>query len=193
MEPGLRERKKARTIHHVQEVAVRLFTEKGFDAVTVEQVAADAEVSPSTIYRYFGTKERLLIVDEFDDRALGGIVELLAPGASLPEVVRQAMHLIGDEHFVDERDMTMIRTRMILETPALRAAAGVRIAEITRDLAAELSRVQGYSQPAALAVVASLVGCILAALFTWYEAGGVRTYTSCIDEALDALGEVARP
>ena len=52
---GLRERKKAAAIRRIQEVAVAQFEEHGFDAVTIEQIAEHAEVSPSSIYRYFGT------------------------------------------------------------------------------------------------------------------------------------------
>lgn len=190
MEPGLRERKKARTMHHVQETALRLFTERGFDAVTIEEVAAVAEVSPSTIYRYFGTKEGLVILDEFDDAVVGGLLALLNTDMPLVALVRTAIAAIDGEHFVADRELTMVRSRMIFSTPALRAAGGMRVAELTGQMADQLSVVRGYPRAKALATVAALVGCVMAAMLAWYDADGDTTFTACMDEALKALDEL---
>ncbi|MCC9710570.1 TetR family transcriptional regulator [Streptomyces sp. MNU76] len=71
-ESGLRERKKRRMYENMSEVAIRLFLEKGFDAVSVAEVAAAAEISKPTIFRYFPTKEDLVlyrIADHEDETA----------------------------------------------------------------------------------------------------------------------------
>src|SRR5690349_17632351 len=71
-QPGLRERKKQRMYEHVSEVAIGLFLEKGFDAVSVAEVAAAAEISKPTLFRYFPAKEDLVlhrIVDHEDEAA----------------------------------------------------------------------------------------------------------------------------
>src|ERR1700756_2954703 len=67
---SLRERKKARTRASLREHALRLFREQGYQATTVEQIAAAAEVLPSTFFRYFPTKEDLVLQDDMDTRLL---------------------------------------------------------------------------------------------------------------------------
>jgi AcrR family transcriptional regulator len=90
---SLRERKKARTRASLREHALRLFREQGYQATTVEQIAAAAEVSPSTFFRYFPTKEDLVLQDDMDTRiaeALAGQPKELAPVAALRGAMREA-------------------------------------------------------------------------------------------------------
>src|SRR5215467_5528655 len=63
---GLRERKKAKTRAAIQQHALRLIQEQGYEATTIEQIAEAAEVSPSTFFRYFPTKEDVVLYDDLD-------------------------------------------------------------------------------------------------------------------------------
>src|SRR5580704_12068662 len=70
MQGGLRELKKARTRASIREHALRLFREQTYQGTTVEQIAAAAEVSPSTFFRYFPTKEDIVLQDDMDTRMI---------------------------------------------------------------------------------------------------------------------------
>src|SRR5690606_31082804 len=85
---GLRERRRRNAMRMIQERALDLFDERGFDAVTIEEVAAAAEVSPSSVYRYFGTKEGILVADEFDLMSQEELVDLLDPANPVEALLR---------------------------------------------------------------------------------------------------------
>jgi AcrR family transcriptional regulator len=90
---SLRERKKARTRASLREHALRLFREQGYHATTVEQIAAAAEVSPSTFFRYFPTKEDLVLQDDMDGRVIEAFARQppeLAPLAAIRAAMREA-------------------------------------------------------------------------------------------------------
>jgi AcrR family transcriptional regulator len=90
---SLRERKKARTRASLREHALRLFREQGYHATTVEQIAAAAEVSPSTFFRYFPTKEDLVLQDDMDGRVLEAFARQppeLPPLAAIRAAMREA-------------------------------------------------------------------------------------------------------
>jgi AcrR family transcriptional regulator len=117
---SLRERKKARTRASLREHALRLFREQGYQATTVEQIAAAAEVSPSTFFRYFPTKEDLVLQDDMDTR----MVEAFArqpPGLAPIPAVRAALRETWRSFTPDEWDLIREGGRLSMEVPEIRA------------------------------------------------------------------------
>ncbi|AMW11316.1 TetR family transcriptional regulator [Streptomyces qaidamensis] len=87
-DPGLRERKKQRMYETVSDIAVRLFMEKGFDAVSVAEVAAAAEISKPTLFRYFPAKEDLVLYRIADHEGEAARVVAAAEGAAVEALRR---------------------------------------------------------------------------------------------------------
>src|SRR5919112_2615380 len=81
---GLRERKKQRTRRLIADTARRLFAERGFEQVTVAEIAREAEVAPATVFNYFPTKEDLFYsrLEAFEDELLAAIRDR-PPGESI--------------------------------------------------------------------------------------------------------------
>ncbi|MFE8992004.1 TetR family transcriptional regulator [Streptomyces collinus] len=86
--PGLRERKKQRMYETVSDIAVRLFMEKGFDAVSVAEVAAAAEISKPTLFRYFPAKEDLVLYRIADHEGEAARVVAQAGGTAVEALRR---------------------------------------------------------------------------------------------------------
>lgn len=118
--PGLRERKKAKTRASIQAHALRLFAEQGYHGTTVEQIADAAEVSPSTFFRYFPTKEDVVLYDQFDPRL---IEAFLAQPAELRPVraVRRAMRQVYEQAPSEEMTREFQRHELARSVPELRA------------------------------------------------------------------------
>jgi AcrR family transcriptional regulator len=125
---GLRERKKARTRAAIREHALRLFRAQGYAATTVEQIAAAAEVSPSTFFRYFPTKEDVILRDDFDDRMFGAFRRQppsMSPVAALRAGIREGLASLTPAEWAEFREMTAFG----MSVPEVRARTMARAAE----------------------------------------------------------------
>src|SRR5690242_13508741 len=92
MPAGLRERKKERTRRTIRTEAMRLFKRQGYAETTVEQIAAAADISPSTFFRYFPSKEQVALTDDMDPIMLRAIEDQpleLSPLAAFRNAVTQ--------------------------------------------------------------------------------------------------------
>ena len=116
---GLRERKKERTRAEIERVAMRLFVERGFDAVTVDEIAAVAEVSHRTFYRYFSSKEDLVLRDvrEFLDEMRTALAQRPS-SESVIESIRAVILQLAQASEADA-DEDRQRVTLLLETPSL--------------------------------------------------------------------------
>lgn len=172
MAGSLRDRKRTATMHRIQEIAVDMFEHHSFDAVRIEQVAEAAEVSPSTIYRYFGTKEGLVLHDEHDDLLLGAVADALEEH-DLWTVADQALALIDHDHFRRDADLTLRRTKLWFDNPTLRAASFPAvdgwIDQLTRMVLA--SPHHDWEPDEARVVVAGLLWALVTAIECWYRGG----------------------
>jgi AcrR family transcriptional regulator len=92
--PGLRERKKQRTREALVEAAFELFGRKGFDATTVEDIAEAVEVSPRTFFRYFGTKEDV-VLSIMGDQSAAMLAAFEARPASEPVLTALRHAMVG--------------------------------------------------------------------------------------------------
>lgn len=119
---GLRERKKAKTMINVQKKALYLFNKQGYKSTTVEQIAEAADISPSTFFRYFATKEEVVILDLYDElliRSLEEQPEHLSPLQALKNAMLNGMDELTEEEIKEIRE----RNQLIMSIPELRAAS----------------------------------------------------------------------
>ncbi|HEY3821166.1 MAG TPA: TetR family transcriptional regulator [Polyangiaceae bacterium] len=156
-EPGLRERKKAKTRLLISGIATKMFQERGFDAVTVAEVAAAAEVSVATLFNYFETKEDLFF--DRDAEVLAAHVRFVRDrkkGESIPSAMRRAFHAS-----IDDASMHRFLTgggqflRTIEASSALRARARFALEQIeaalARTIAEETHAAKGDPTPRVVA------------------------------------------
>jgi AcrR family transcriptional regulator len=147
MAEGLRERKKQQTRQLIAEIARRRFAERGFEAVTVAEIAREAEVSEKTVFNYFPTKEDLVYwrLESFEQELLDTIRERGKGESTLTafgRFVRAPRGLLGvvDE---DAREQLAALTRTIAGSPALLARERQIFEGYTRSLAALLAKEAG--------------------------------------------------
>jgi AcrR family transcriptional regulator len=154
--PASREDRRAR----IEQTALELFRDRGFDRVTVEDVCAAAAVAPATFYRHFGTKDEVVFayLDDFT-AALGRAVDIGAPApgrARLPVVVMEfAAFLESQQDVLALRDQIVVGHARLLQ----------RTLSIQRDLeavlAAGLARLHGASAPTARDLLDAGVGMLV--------------------------------
>jgi AcrR family transcriptional regulator len=141
---GLRETKKLRTRQEIAEKAMGLFVKRGFDHVTVAEVAAAAEVSEKTVYNYFPTKEDLFF-DEVPDRerALVEAVQNRRPGESVAAALER-LQAAACGRMCSEGFATF--ARIIEESPALQAKELEVMARFTDALAGAIQSELGVHE-----------------------------------------------
>jgi AcrR family transcriptional regulator len=185
--PGLRERKKLAAMRRIQEVALDLFDERGFDNVTIEKIAEAAEVSPSSVYRYFGTKEQVILWDDFDVQFFDAADVELATKPPV-EAVRSALAEAMTRFYERNEALAQRKTKYAMEEPALRVA----MLEATDQFARRVAQGLKASDPPldefeAEVTAAALVWAMMAASRHWHENGYRTPIRDKLERALEMV------
>lgn len=185
---GLRERKKLRTRVAIRKATYRLIAEQGYDATTIEQIAEAAEVSPSTVFRYFATKEDIVLTDEYDPIMEASLRS--RPADEPPLLSVRVMMIESLSSFIDmESEELRQRTRLMVEVPAIRA----RMTETMSDTAKILSQVladrtgRSADDLQIRVFIAAVLGALREVTLYWGEQGQTGDLVAMINEALDTL------
>jgi AcrR family transcriptional regulator len=191
---GLRKRHKDRTSRQLRDAALRRFVRDGFDATSVDAIAADVEVSPRTFFRYYPTKASLVVtpyVEIFDRWEM--LVRAAPAGRRLVDVLRDASRMVTDAYDEDAEfwdrhheavtadpsiALRMLETQAGLQQRATRALADRLGLEPRRDL-----------RPAILAA-AAMAG-VGAAVAQWYAADQQGDRGALIDAAYEQIATAA--
>ncbi|WP_433717733.1 TetR family transcriptional regulator [Actinoplanes sp. CA-051413] len=185
---GLRERKKARTKAAIREHAMRLFHEQGYAATTVDQIAAAADVSPSTFFRYFPTKEDVVLTDDYDPlmvAALRAQPAELSPIEAIRRSVRELFAQLTDAQWQQERR----RQQLIASVPELRMRTQQQYADSITLLAEVVAERAGLPSDdfASRVVAGAVMGAALAANRGGKSMADGAVYFEDFDRALALL------
>ncbi len=185
---GLRARKKATIRRALQEHAFRLFLVNGYDATTVDAIAQAAGVSHMTFFRYFPTKEDVVLADDYDP-LLSELIAARPPDEPEIEALRHALREGFAHSSGPDGDALLRRTRLILHTPALRARLWEQQATTQQLFARALAARRGEDAPdlATRVVAAACLAAVTTALTIWVEGDGVDALPALVDRALATL------
>jgi len=192
MPPGLRELKKQRTRAAIQAAALDLISRQGYDATTCEQIAAAAEVSPATFFRYFPTKEDVVLTDDYDPLITFAVSTRPADENPLLAARRGMAHALAE---LDSDAMAVVRTRtaLLLSVPALRNRLQEQMSDTRSAFASAFAPRLGVASTdlQVQVLAAACAAAISVAVETW--ATGDRELAPTVDEALAALEQPSPP
>jgi AcrR family transcriptional regulator len=189
----LRERKRLEAMRRIQRVAIDRFDADGFDHVTIEEVAAASDVSPRSLYRYFGTKEQLVIWEPhdvadgplvLDDDAAGSPVD--AVGSLVLSTLVAGMN--------EDLDLVRRRMRLVFTTPSIEAALAVQAYGLAPGIAERIAPVLGRpsDDPDVQVHAHAFVGGMVGSLRSWFEGGFADTPEVVVGRPLAVLARGLR-
>ncbi|SDR95125.1 transcriptional regulator, TetR family [Paenibacillaceae bacterium GAS479] len=182
-----RERKKVMTKTYIQQCALSLFQERGYDKTTVEQIADAAGVSRRTFFRYFPTKEDVVLHDEYDPKIVEAFEAQpldLGPIEALRNAIQEVFAGLSDFELSAERE----RSRLISSVPELRAQLFNKLTQVMSWLAQALAKRLGRD-PDDFTIhmyIGAILGTIRAAELYSAEKSD-RNYLELVDDALSFL------
>jgi AcrR family transcriptional regulator len=185
MAESLRDRRRRRTAEAIVAGALELFQERGFERTTIDQIAAAADISRRTFFRYFADKEELFFAE--DERLLqviGDTLDQAPPGEPLLEVARRATRALA-AHSVADPERRLARERLIAATPALQARRLAKNLRWEQAIAARLVA-RGADEQEALLVPKLALACFQTAYERWVRDPG-RDLPGLVDESFAAL------
>ncbi|GGV36536.1 TetR family transcriptional regulator [Actinomadura cremea] len=161
---------------------MRLFLERGFDATTVAEVAAAADVSAMTVFRHFPTKESLVLEDDYDPVIADRVRSRPADEPVLRRIAASILDGLGE--VPPDPRLLLARTRLILRTPALRARLWENNHATQQIIVAALPGHDPFHvQVAADACLAAAT----AAMVRWADDEGRTDLRSLMAEALEVV------
>jgi AcrR family transcriptional regulator len=188
--PGLRERRKRLTAAELEAAALRLFGERGFDSVTVDDIAAEADVSRRTFFRYFASKEDVLLADH--QVQLSRLREAMAARPTdepvLTALRNALLSITGD--FDDRRERVILRGRIMRETPSLQARSLMLQKAWEDAMQAMVAHRLGVDPVRDLrpgVVAATALAAMRVAFNNWLNAGATGDLIALTAQALDLL------
>ena len=196
---SLRERKKLATRRVIRRVALELFAERGFSHVTVEDIAAAAEVSPRTFFNYFPSKEAVLFgadpgrAEEVRARLVHDL-----PGRSALEVLRAVLVDRAGRVAAELAELGTdparwaAQMKAVQADPQLRAAQAAHMAQVESSFATALAERLGtdpHRDPYPLLLASAALAVLRSTMAFWVAGGGTVPLEQLVAAAFDALAD----
>ena len=187
---GLRERKKVATRAALHEAALRLVAERGLDAVSVDDIAVRADVSPRTFFNYFSSKDDAVV--GLDPAAPQHLAEQFAgrPADESPVTALRAVHQDMATEMAEDRELWPLRMQVIDAHPVLISRLIAGFGESERLLAEAIAARTGarVGADAYPTLLASVQACVLrTALHRWLATDFTASLPALVDEAWELL------
>jgi AcrR family transcriptional regulator len=184
--PGLRERKKQKTKASIQREALRLFKKHGYEETTIEDIAAAAEISPSTFFNYFPTKEDVVIYDEYDPQVFAAL--LADTGKPLAESIRDGLEALAGV-FESDRDAIYERAKLSLEVPELRARTWEELEKAQNQFAAVIAARTGHAADdfQVRVIALAMVAAAFESALEWLKTGGKGSMLELFMSSMDLI------
>jgi AcrR family transcriptional regulator len=188
----VRERTRRAVRSELTQLAVDLFVEKGYDETTIDDLAAAAGMSKRTFFRYFASKEEL-VMGKYEVLGEQLAEDLAARPAGEPiwTSLRQMFGRVAEYFDSEARSAaTIAMENIVREHPALNASYLDRISRMQELVLAEARTRTGRDDPAdprPAAIVGAAFSCLIATWTTWLNADQAQPFGDLLDQAMGAI------
>jgi AcrR family transcriptional regulator len=187
---GLRERNKLRTRQEIAEATLRLAAERGLEHVTIEQIAAAADVAPRTFFRYFDSKEDALLADHPERLELLRETLKGRPASEGPLTAVRAAILDVAGDLEGHKELMLCKVELMEHNPALRGRSLEMMDEFERAIAEALAERTGVDLETdfrPFLIAGAVCTAMRVAIDRWGAMGGTGDLTAMVTGALDLL------